>query len=178
MAGGLVAGDHQQAEVVVELALGEDPLPLGHRERGDHVVLRFLQSEVALTVGVLEHLERDGGAEGEVTVGLGVDPVDDGARELGVLVPDHRVAPLDQHGGVLLRHGEDRAQEPDRELLRDLEREVELLHSERPVEHRVRHLADEVLVGADPAGAEPLVADVPQLAVAGRVGLEHRPADP
>ena len=177
VAGGLVAGDHQQAEIVVVVVLGERTLALGHGQRGDHVVLWFFQPEVPLTVCVLEHLERDGGAEGEVAVLLGVDLVDDRARELGILVADHRVAPADQHRRVLLGDREDRAQEPDRELLGDLQDEVELLLVERPVEHLASDVADEVLVRADAAGAEPLVADVPELAVARRIGLEHRPAD-
>ncbi len=174
----LVAGDHQQAEVVVELALGQDPLALRHRERGDRVVLWLLEPEVTLPVRVLEHLERDGGAEREVAVLLRVDLVHDRVRELRVLVADHRVAPADQHRRVLLRDGEDRAQEPDRELARDLGDEVELLVLQGVVEHPSGDVPDEVLVRADAPGGEPLVADVAELAMPRRVGLEHRLADP
>ena len=73
----LVAGDHQQAEVVVELALGQDPLALRDGERGDRVVLWLLEPEVALPVRRTRTSRARWGAEREVAVLLRVDLVDD-----------------------------------------------------------------------------------------------------
>ena len=174
---GLVARDHQDAEVVVELLLVQDALGLRDRERVDHVVLRVGEAKIALAVGVVEHLVGRGGAEGEQAVGLGVLAVDDRAGEVRVLVRDHLVAPRDQLRRVLLRHGEDRAEEPDRQVAADLGHEVELALGERAVQDVAGDVADPVLVLADPAGREALRADRAELRVPGRVGLEHRLPD-
>ena len=161
----------------MEVVIVEPALVLRHGERRDHVVGRPLPAELLLPVGVRPHLVGGRRAERQQAVRLGVHLVGDRIRELGILVRDHLVAPADQLGRVLLRHREDRAEEPDRQLAADLGHEVELAGRQRLVQDRAGDVADEVLVdGHSPAG-ELLRADLAEIGVARWIHLEHRLAD-
>src|SRR4029453_7661297 len=127
---------------------------------------------------VVEHLLRDRAPKLQILELLGVYLVHDRGRVLRVLVSDQRVTPLDQLWSVLLRHLEDRAQEPDGKLTGDRRAEVELILLQRSFDAPAGDTPDEVLVPAHGSGREPLVTDVPEFPLPRWVRLQQRLPDP
>ncbi len=127
-------------------------------------------------VGVGEHLRRRRAREraGARTETRSASPCGELAGVVGVGVAEHPVAELDEVAPVLERHAHQLAQDPHRQLDRDLVDEVELALGERAVEHFAEHRADPILVGVDDADRERLGDDVAQAPVLGRIGVEHR----
>ena len=151
VAGRLVAGDRQQQEVDVEVALVQrTAVDLGLDELGDDVLARALAPLVGELAAVVEHVLGRRVGEGQVPVGLRDLRVD---RELGVVLAEQRVAELDQVAVIGLRRAEHLGEDPHRQLRRDLGDEVELSLLERVVEDPVEGRADALLEdGAPPAG--------------------------
>ena len=161
----LVAGDRDQQEEEVEVHLRQPvAVDLGVEQRGDDVVARHLAPFGRERVGVHEHLD------------LRVLHFFVGHLVLGVLAPDHPVAPLEELVPVGLRDAEHLGDHLQRELGRDVDHEVGGAGLDHLVEDLVGLLADAVLERADLAGREAPVHELAVARVLGRVHREHEVA--
>ncbi len=174
---GLVAGDDEEQEVVVEVGVGErDPVHgelVG--EDADQVCAIAALATVAESPSVVEDLLSRGRAERQVLVLLALRRVERELRVVRVGVPDHLVAPRDQLAGVLLGHVEQSRQHLDGEVTADLLDEVELLVLERLVDRLLGQLTQEALVVLHQVARTELARDERAHGLVPRaVRLEHR----
>ena len=166
VAGGLVAGHHQQDEERTELLRRQlFAVDLGgHHDRGD-VVPRVRLAVLAERLGVHEHLERL------------AHQVVEARRELGVAGAQDRVRPPEHPCVVLGRDAHHVADDLQRQGRRDVFDEVARLVGE-VVEQTVDHLvglgANRVLDGSDLPGREALRHDRPQPEMTRIVHVDHR----
>ncbi|MFC7101748.1 hypothetical protein ACFQQB_15525 [Nonomuraea rubra] len=163
VAGGLVAGDHEEEDEEVELVLAEGLAVLVRLEElGDDVVLG-----VRLALG------------GEL-VGVGVD-LHGRARALlgaggvvGVLGADHAVGPVEQLVAIGRRGSEQFADHVERQGCGDFGDEVDL--AGQLVEEVVADIADVLFECSDRARGEAAVDQRAPPRVLGRVLVEHHEA--
>ena len=161
----LVAGDGDQQEEEVEVHLRQAvAVDLGVEQGRDDVVARHLAALGRERVGVHEHLD------------LRVLYFFVGHDVLGVLAPDHPVAPLEELVPVGLRDAEHLGDHLERELGGDVDHEVGLALLDHLVEDAVGLLADAVFERADLAGRETAVDELAVARVLGRVHREHEVA--
>ena len=110
VAGRLVARDGQGDDEHAELGLGELAVGFGVDQRADDVVAGFLGLACRQLHGVPDQL---GGRAQRVVLG-----------ELGVVVTDHLVGPVEQLAAVLQRHSEQSGDRLQRQFPGDLQHEV------------------------------------------------------
>ena len=173
---GLVAGHHDEQEVVAEVAV-----------RQGQAVLRNLVHQLAHEVGavaalalcrefesVLEHLEGRWRAERQQPELLALGRVCEHVGVVGVAVAHHLIAPVDELAGALVGHRQHACEHADGEVGAHLAHEVEVTLRQRRVDRRAREAAKEDLVASEPSRRELVLQQLAQRSVPHAIGLEHR----
>ena len=163
---GLVAGDHQQLEEAIQVAVAEAlSVDLGVYDRAPHVVGRMRALLLSPRAGIREHLRERGDERFRV------------ASVFGVVESDEPVRPAVEQVAVIPWDAEDVGQDEQRHLGGDVLQEVDLSLLADGIDNGARMRLDGRLeLTAEHLGREGAIDDLAQLGVLRRVHVEHHPA--